>query len=161
MVLGITGLDAGRIAGLLRRGSLVSGASRLRWSGMDAPVEEIAGLLATFPVSDPSRPFVVSDCSLAILRGGGTSIEIPREIGDKKRALRRRSFWDALMDIAQSEPTRYIEYSYKDRGDRFAVRLSAGAAARLRESASLLSYSGLEAQVRRAPVDEVELVISR
>ncbi len=161
MALGTTGLDPERVAGLLRRGSLVSGASRLRWSGLDAPAGEIAGLLATFPASDPSRPFVASNCSLVILRGAGTSIELPREIGKRKRAFRRRSFWDALIDIGQSEPARYVEYSYKDRGDRFAVRLSAASAVRLRERASLLSYSGLEAQVRRAIIDEIEFVIPR
>lgn len=161
MMLGVTGLDADRIARLLRRGSFVSGASRFRWSGLEVSGDEVAALLPGFPASDPGRPFVPSRSSMAVLHGGGARIEMTRETAARKRGLHRQSFWDALMEAAQSAPARYVDYSHKDRGDRYIVALSPGAAARLRESAGLLSYSRLEADVRGVPLDEIEFIVSR
>ena len=57
-MLGVTGKDEARIRELLLRGSLVSGASRFRWTGWDAGLENLRELLATFPDPDPSRPFM-------------------------------------------------------------------------------------------------------
>jgi hypothetical protein len=55
-MLGITGKDVPRLHELLLRGTLVSGASRFRWSGWDADPDAIRSLLATFPDPDPLRP---------------------------------------------------------------------------------------------------------
>jgi hypothetical protein len=98
---------------------------------------------------------------VAVLRGPSTHIEVPRAAAARKRLLRSRSFWDALLEIAGGADLRYVEYSYRDRGDRYIVSVSAQAAGRLRESASLLSYSGLATQVRRAAIEAVEFLVSR
>src|ERR1035438_8165903 len=56
-LLGGTGKDVPRIREFLRRGTLVSGASRFRWAGWEADAESVMELLASFPDADPSRPF--------------------------------------------------------------------------------------------------------
>src|SRR5580704_12205981 len=66
-MLGVTGKDHGRIREILLRGSLVSGASRFRWTGWEADEEGIAEVLATFPDPDPSRAFAPDRCIRAIL----------------------------------------------------------------------------------------------
>src|SRR6058998_2538127 len=61
-LLGITGKDEARICDLLLRGTLVSGASRFRWTGWQADAEGVRSLLATFPDPNPSRPFSAGHC---------------------------------------------------------------------------------------------------
>src|SRR5207244_2792838 len=80
-MLGVTGKDTPRLHELLLRGTLVSGASRFRWSGWDADPADIEGMLTTFPDRDPQRPFASELCIRATLRGAGRRIEIPREVG--------------------------------------------------------------------------------
>src|SRR5438874_13125515 len=74
-MLGITVKDGPRIRDLLLRGTLVAGASRFRWQGWPAELEDVRQLLATFPDADPSRPFAAERCVRAILRGGRQAIE--------------------------------------------------------------------------------------
>src|SRR5437868_13724826 len=73
-MLGITGKDEARVRELLLRGTLVSGASRFRWSGWEAEAPAIAELLRTFPAPEPERPFASARCVRAILRGGRQAI---------------------------------------------------------------------------------------
>jgi hypothetical protein len=75
--------------------------------------------------------------------------------------FRRRSFWDALMDLAEAGGLSYAGYSYKHRADRYAVEVSMAAAELLRESAGALRYSVLEAQVRRVRLESVEFYVER
>src|SRR5262245_35923567 len=75
-MLGVTGKDESRVRELLLRGTLVSGASRFRWQGLDAAPEEIRTLLASFPDPEPERPFISGHCIRAIFRGGRAAIEI-------------------------------------------------------------------------------------
>src|SRR5437868_3129537 len=88
-MLGVTGKDETRIHEILRRGALVSGASRFRWTGLDAEPSGIRAILNTFPDPDPSRPFTPEGCIRAALRGGRQPIEIPREAGRRKPFYRR------------------------------------------------------------------------
>src|ERR1035441_8425425 len=81
-LLGVTGKDEPRIREVLRRGTLVSGASRFRWTGWEADAEGVTELLAGFPDADPSRPFAAGRCVRAVLRGGG------RVCGDTRHACR-------------------------------------------------------------------------
>src|SRR5436190_13526074 len=83
-MLGVTGKDTTRIHELLLRGTLVSGASRFRWTGWDADLEAIQSALMTFPDPDPRRPFSPERCVRAALRAPGRRIEIAREIGQRK-----------------------------------------------------------------------------
>ena len=104
-MIGITGKDESRLHDLLLRGTLVSGASRFRWTGWDADREAIREALASFPDPDPERRFAPELCIRAALRGPGRRIEIPREIGQRKPLFRRSSFWDTLMGVAASSET--------------------------------------------------------
>src|ERR1700690_2849100 len=83
-MLGVTGKDEQRIRELLLRGTLVSGASRFRWTGWTADLESLRELLASFPDPDPSRQFAAERCVRATLRGGRQVIEIPREAVARK-----------------------------------------------------------------------------
>src|SRR5690242_15275245 len=56
-MLGVTGKDEARVRELLLRGSLVSGATRFRWSGWETDLPSVLELLATFPDPEPMRPF--------------------------------------------------------------------------------------------------------
>ena len=160
-MLGVAGKDIARIHELLLRGTLVSGASRFRWTGWDAQSDDIGALLATFPDRDPSRPFAEQLCVRAALRAPGRRIEIPREVGIRKPLFRRGSFWDTLMGVAASSELRYVDYSYRDRADCYAAALSVAAVERLRDNARLVKYSTLQEQIRRTNLESVELYVTR
>jgi hypothetical protein len=164
-MLGITGKDEPRIRDLLLRGTLVSGASRFRWSGWEADTESIRILLADFPDPDPSRPFSATQCTRVILRGPRQPVTIPREAGIRQgvlvRLLRRRSFWDLLMTLAESAHPQYAGYSYRDRADIYQARLAAPEAQQLRSAARLIRYTALEAQIRTAQIESAELYVAR
>ena len=89
-MLGLTGKDEARIHELLLRGSLVSGASRFRWTGWDADPAAIRELLATLPGDDPTRAFSATRCVRAVLRGARQAIDIPRAAGARKSEVFRR-----------------------------------------------------------------------
>src|SRR5271166_4015723 len=131
-MLGITGKNQARVRELLLRGTLVSGASRFRWTGWETDPAEIEELLATFPGDDPTRQFAFERCVRAVLRGGRQAIHIPREAVARKPLLRKASFWDVLMDLASSGEVRYLHYSYKDRADCFRFDMPLAAAEKLR-----------------------------
>jgi hypothetical protein len=160
-MLGVTGKDAARIVELLLRGSFVSGASRLRWTGWAADRDAVTSLLASFPDADPRRPFAREFCVRAVLKGPLARLEIERAAGSHRRLFRRRSFWDALMDLAEAGGPVYVGYSYKHRADRYSVVVTAASAELLRDSAGAIRYSTLEAQVRRAQVESVDLYVER
>ena len=77
-LLGVTGKDETRIRELLLRGSLVSGASRFRWTGMEADPASVHALLGTFPDPEPARPFAAGRCVRVVLRTPRYPIGIPR-----------------------------------------------------------------------------------
>ena len=98
---------------MLRRGTLVSGASRFRWAGWDAEIDAVRAVLATFPDPDPSRAFSAERCVRATLRGGRQAIEIPREAAARKGLFKRESFWDVLMQVVSGGSV-YAGYSYRE-----------------------------------------------
>lgn len=160
-MLGMAGKDAGRIRDLLLRGSLVSGASRLRWEGFQAEPREIEAVLASFPDPEPERAFVASRCVRAVLRGQRAQIDVPREAGEKRRPLRRTSLWDILLGEAAAGNLRYVEYSYKERADRYRLELSSEAMGRLRGAAGLAAYTVLERQLRTLPMETIDFLAGR
>ncbi len=160
-MLGYTGKDRERVRDLLLRGSLVSGASRFRWSGWEAATEEVDTLLATFPDPEPLRPFAPERCVRAVLRGGRLAIDIPRHVGVRKPLLRRATFWDVLLDVAGSAGLQYLDYSYKDRADCYHARLPMAALDRLREAAGMVAYSSLRDQIRAGGFESIELFVER
>ena len=164
-MLGVTGKDEVRVRDLLLRGTLVSGASRFRWTGWDAEAQAVRSLLETFPDADPTRPFTAGQCVLAVLRGTRRPIGIPRDIGAKRgpaaRILRRSSFWDVLMQIATAGEPLYSEYSYREHADVYQLPLGTPEAQRVHEAARLVRYTALEMQIRNAPIDAIELYVRR
>ena len=160
-MLGITGKDEARVRELLLRGTLVSGASRFRWTGWDAELDGLRELLATYPGDDPARMFASARCVRAVLRGGRQAIQIPREAGARKPLLRKASFWDVLMDLAAAGEVQYLHYSYKDRADCYRFDMPLAAAEKLRAASEALKYSSLREQIQSAGFVWAELLVER
>lgn len=148
-----------RIGETLKRGTLVSGASRLRWEGFDAEIETLSALLNQFPDPDPARPFRTEGCRGIVFLGPAARIEISREAAAKRRFLRRRSFWDAVVE--QASGVAYESYSYRERADIYEARLTPAQAASLRGEAKLLSYPSLARQLATSSFDRLRLAVSR
>ena len=159
-MLGVTGKDEARVRELLRRGTLVSGASRFRWSGWEADPEGVLDLLATFPDPEPERPFAGERAVRAILRGGRQPIEIPRAAALRKPLFRRGTFWNLLLEVAAGA-MQYHTYSYKDRTDVYQGALDLPAANRLRGGAGLITYSALREKILNEPFTSAEFFVER
>jgi hypothetical protein len=160
-MLGITGKDELRIRELLKRGNLVSGASRFRWAGWDADSEAIREVLGTFPDADPSRTFKASHCFRAILRGTRQSLEVSREAGARKGLFQRTSFWDLLMEVAAAAGAGYGGYSYKDRADWFRRELTVAETERIRSASDAVRFSTMRDRLKAAAFSHVELYCQR
>ena len=164
-MLGITGKDEARVRDLLLRGTLVSGASRFRWTGLEVQPEGIRALLASFPDADPSRPFDAAQCKRVVLRGPRQPIGIPREIGTTRgvwaRIVHRRTFWDLLMEIVSAGTPQYSGYSYRDRADVYQLELGGADLQRIREGAQLVPFTALQGQIRIVPVEAAEFYVGR
>lgn len=160
-MLGITGKDEPRIREILRRGALVTGASRFRWAGWEADLESLREVLATFPDPDPSRPFAAGRCVRAILRGGRHAIEIPREAAAPKPLFQRESFWDLLLALVGNAGIAYSGYSYRDRADRYVREFTRAEIELLRAASAAVRYSTLRDQIRSVGFQQAELYVSR
>jgi hypothetical protein len=160
-MLAVTGKDEARIRDFLKRGSMVSGASRFRWAGWEPEADSLREVLASFPDPDPSRAFDPSHCIRAILRGGRQTIEIPRDAVARKSLFRRTAFWDLLMEVAAAGEMAYGGYSYRDRADRFLRDFAFAEAARLRAASGTVRFNTLRDQIRSAAFVQAELVVTR
>ena len=160
-MMGVTGKDEARIAELLLRGSLVSGASRFRWVGWEAAREDLRVLLATFPDPDPSRAFHAPSCVRATLRGGRQAIEITRQAGERKGLFQRESFWDVLMRVTSAVAPAYSGYSYRERCDRYVREFAPSELEQIRGAGSLIRYTSLTEQVRTQQFTHAELMVQR
>jgi hypothetical protein len=161
LMLPLTGKQAQRIRDLLARGTLVSGASRFRWAGWQTEPEEIEALLAEYPDAAPERRFEWAQCVKAVLRAGVSAVEVPQEAAAQRRLLRKESFWDVLAGVAAAASLAYVDYSYRERGDRYRVTLSGEQRQRVMAGVELLTYSALAQQIRRAAPDTLEFVVKR
>lgn len=160
LLLPLTGKQPQRIGELLARGTLVSGASRFRWLGWQAQLQDIEALLADYPDADPLRPFAWTRCVKALLRAGVTAVEVPREAASQRRLLRKDSFWDVVAELAAAGAA-YVDYSYREQADRYRIALSPQQRQRLLAGVDLLTYSSLAQQIRRAAPDTLELIVKR
>ena len=160
-MLGVTGKDEARVRELLLRGSLVSGASRFRWTGWDAGLDNVRELLATFPDPDPARPFDALQCTRATLRGGRQPIEIAREAGARKGLFQRESFWDVLMKTVARAGPAYMGYSYRERADRYLREFTHAEIEQLRAASGLVRYTVLGDQIRTQAFTQAELYVKR
>ena len=156
--LGATGKDVPRIQEILRRGTLVSGESRLRWAGFETSAADLAPVLATFPDPDPARPFDATHCFHVQLVAGSERLDLAKAVGARRRLFRRRSLWDALMQLGRPE---YVGYSYKLRCDHYRLHLDIRALASLQSAASLLPYKETSRRIALTGFDAVELFARR
>jgi hypothetical protein len=161
LMLDLTGKDTRRLRDLLARGTLVSGATRYRWQGWEASEESLEVLLARFPGPEPERPFAPERCAHVLLHGPGLRVDVPRQALAKKGILSRRSFWDVLMDVVDEGGLEYAGYSYRQQTDRYRLEISPAGIERLNESAGLLPYSALEAQIRKGSVRVADFFVDR
>jgi hypothetical protein len=161
LMLDFTGKDPSRVHELLLRGTLVIGASRYRWAGWDADLEELTQMLSLLPSPQPERLFDPEHCVRLILHGPALRLEIGKQSVCERRFLRPRSFWDALMEIAGECGLTYAGYSYRERADRYRLEIGASLAARLASSASLLRYTRLGEHFRNGSVERIEFLVER
>lgn len=161
LMLPLTGKRAQRISELLARGTLVSGASRFRWAGWQTDSEEIEALLAEYPDAEPERRFEWARCVKAVLRVGASVVEVTQEAGAQRRLLRKVSFWDVLAGVAAAASPAYVDYSYRERGDRYRAMLSGEQRQRVMAGVELITYSALAQQIRRAAPDTLDFVVKR
>jgi hypothetical protein len=160
-MLGIAGKDEPRIREMLLRGTLVSGASRFRWAGWEADLAAIRELLASFPDSDPLRPFAGERCTRAVLRGGRQAIEVAREAGLRKSLFQRVTFWERLMEVVNAAQPMYAGYSYRDRADRYLREFTRAETESIRAASETVRYTTLRDQIRLAGFQQAELYVTR
>lgn len=160
-IVRVTGKDSGRIREVLLQGTVVAGASRIRWTPLEAALDEITRSLRIFPDPQPDRPFDASRCVRAALSGGRAVIDLARETASRKRWFHKRSFWQALMGAAERLALEYHHYSYADRADVYRAELPLETARALRGQAGLLRYASLETQVREYSYNALELWVER
>lgn len=160
-MLGFTGKDAALLREVMARGSFVTGATRLRWEGLSISTTDAEQLLAKFPSPEPHRVFDADKCTGAQLLEGRVPIEIPKEAAAVRRLLRRKSFWDVLMQLAEAKPLSYVDYSYKLRADRYRRELTVAETALLKEQASLLAHAGLAQYILENDFRTMELFTHR
>ncbi|MCC7498516.1 MAG: hypothetical protein IT160_13125 [Bryobacterales bacterium] len=160
-ILAVTGKDHQRIHATLRRGSFISGGTRYRWEPHHAGIEELTVLLRSFPDSDPGRPFDRQCCARVILRAASQRVEFPREAALGHRLFRRRTFWDTLMELIGEEAPVYVEYSYRDRADRYRLVVRPSAAARLRGESELMKFPTLARRIHDLAVESIEFLVER
>lgn len=160
-MLGIAGKDEPRIREILLRGTLVSGASRFRWSGWEADLDGLRELLATFPDPDPSLPFAAERCRRVVLRGGRQTVDIAREAGARTSLFHRESFWERLMEVMAAAAPLYAGYSYRDRADRYTRELAHAEAEAIRAVAGSVKFSTLRDQLRSVGFAAAELYVPR
>jgi hypothetical protein len=158
-MLGVTGKDAERVCEILSHGSLVAGASRFRWDRIEAAEPEVASFFTRYPDPDPLRPFDPASCFLAIFQSRGRQIAIERAAGEKRRLLRKRSFWQQLLETVPAPA--YMSYSYRESADVYRCKVGPALLEQIRIASRLLAYSSFEAQIRSATITAVDLFVRR
>lgn len=158
-VVSATGPDVARVAGILRRGSLVSGATRFRWQALECEAAELRAAIATLPQPEPDRPFAAERCQRVMLVATATRIEIAREAAEQRRLFKQRCFWQSLLEEAVSPV--YVAYLYKDHADHYRAQLTPAQCERLKTAAALLKFEGLAKQIQRTTFDRMDLIAVR
>lgn len=155
MILSVTGKDRRRIQQILQAGTVVYHGFRYWWEGFPAGEPELELLLGAYPDADSSRPFRAGDCVAVRFESSGPtprhSLEISREAASRRRLLRSRSSWSALLRNAEVQPPTYLEYSYARRADVYEAALDRRRATELAREARRLATHSLRAHLRYLP----------
>jgi len=149
LILGVTGKHAERVEQILRAGSVAAGGFRYWWKAMEVGGAELEVRLAAFPDAEPGRAFDAGRCVLVAVEGATSAkalAEFGAEAARQKRAFRRRSFWDALLDAARDERPAYRSYSYARRGDEYALEIVEGRRELLAEEARQFGVGDVKTQ---------------
>jgi hypothetical protein len=162
IVVRAAGKDSERVRRILEAGTVLSGATRYRWAGWETTREEVEQLLARFPDPEPERRFAPELCVAAVFEDAiGRRLELPRAVGARRRFLRRRAFWDVLIELARSQPLRYVEYSYQQQADRYRMEVSVETALALRDAARMVPFRTLADRLRRSSLTRVDFYVAR
>ena len=106
MIVSVTGKDLSRVQQILRSGTIVFHSFRYWWQGFEPDPVALQEVLGKYPNADASRAFRGAKCTEAILESSGSpprrSLHIQRDEAKKRRLLRSHSFWDSLMELANS-----------------------------------------------------------
>jgi hypothetical protein len=163
MILSVTGKEPERIRQILRSGTVVFHFYRYWWQGFEVAEPDLQLLLAQFPDSDPARAFRADACTKAFIASEAASsprhcsLEVARAATSRKRFLRRRSFWDALLAAAAAGPLLYDGYSYMHHADLFCLEPTADLRARLGAAAE--SFAPRDLRRELAAVNDATQVI--
>lgn len=140
MILSVSGKDPQRIQKLLAAGSVTYHGYRYWWDGFDPDLDELQGVLASYPEAEPSRAFDVARCSAVIFEAEKfrEKVEVSREQGAAGKWYRRGNFWGLVEELATGAGgagPAYAGYSYEKRADLYESAIEGSAAARLVEAA--------------------------
>lgn len=152
MVLSVTGKDLARVRQVLRSGTVVFHYYRYWWDGFEAGEAELQPLLARFPDANPLREFNTAACTAVLVAGNGSRpilLELDRAAASRRRLLRGRSVWDALLAAAAIGPLAYSGYSYAHRADLYRLELSAESREALVSAAVALAPRKLAGELRQ------------
>ena len=158
-VVSATGPEAARVRDILKRGSLVSGATRFRWQGWEHELAEIEGAIAALPQPEPTRPFAAERCQRITLLAHATRIELAREAAEQRRLFKQRSYWQSLMEAAVAP--QYVAYLYKDHADHYRAHLTPQQRERLQAESALLKFDSVAKQIQRTSFDRLDLIVAR
>jgi hypothetical protein len=162
LIVSHVGKDRSRIQRVLRSGAVVEGSSRYRWDGFEVEERELASLLESFPDPLPDRTFSARSCAYVVLHlSGGGTLELPRDNLQRRRLLRRRSFWDVLLELAAHGPLQYLDYSYREKADRYRLATTAKDRTAINEATELLAYSSFAKRLLLSPVSAIDFYVAR
>jgi hypothetical protein len=122
--------------------------------------EEAAALFAASPRSNPALAFVPGRCLRVVLHSAGSRVEMTREVGARRRWLRRDCFWDLLL-AETAVNVEYVRYQHRDTCDQFTATVRRETAESLRHAARLLAFPDLARQVASLTVVRVDFYVRR
>jgi len=149
LILGVTGKNVERVEQILRAGSVAAGGFRYWWEAAEVARGELEAMLAAFPDADAARAFDAARCVLVAVEGTASAralAEFSVEAARQRRAFRRRSFWDALIEATRDDAPAYRDYSYARRGDEYALEIVEGRRELLAEEARQFGVGDVRTQ---------------
>ena len=158
-IASVCGKDAARVSEILRRGSLVSGATRFRWQSLELTLEDATAALTMLPGPDAGRTFTAAHCTTVVFTGPGVLITLPREEGAAHRLFQKLTLWDVVMEIAAEAA--YVTYDYRQRADLHRLSLSADHRRRIHEALPTLRNRSLAQRILAAPFVGLEFYVTR
>lgn len=166
LVLTHTGKDRERVRELLHGGSCTYNIYKYWWEPVDPDYTELEVALDSFPDPDPERVFDPACCQLIrfsdLAEPLPHMVEFSSEEGSKRRLFVREKLWPFLLRFAASHDPAYLDYSYQDKADLFAVDLSGSLAGDLTLAVRRLAAGALRRRLKGAAgFVRLELLCSR